>query len=192
MAAPRSMHYITDEKGLITVPLVIYDHYAKDTVYSCWVNVHHNDYQKLAQEIKLPKDSLEKGYIKSIRLQKMSTVKLIEDQFDDLTGMISLKDFVKKDTIFLYKSQIKRAPSKISRHPSIKLVKLSENIFKLDLYGYDISHERHYKVQKLVKIKFKKRKVIIQIDGLKFQFYLKTLKSELEYGNEYRFMLIPR
>lgn len=192
MSAPRSMHYITDEKGLITVPLVILDNYSEDTVYSCWVNVHHNDYQKLAQEIKLTKDSLEKGYIKSIGLQKMSVVKLNEDQFDNLTGMISLKDFAKKDTLFLYQSHIKRAPPKISKHPSIKLVKLSENIFKLDLYGYDISHQRHYKEQKLVKIKLKKRKAIIQIDGLKFEFYLKTLKDKLEYGNEYRFMLILR
>jgi len=190
--APRSMYHVTDENGLIKVPLVIYDHYAKDTVYSCGVNVVHNDYQYLSQEIKLPKDSLKMDYVKTIRLQKMTPVKLIEDQFENLTGLISLNDLANKDTLFLYQSYIKPVPSALLGPTSIKLVKLSENIFRLDLYGYDNQVDRHYKLEKLVKIKLKKRKVTILLDGVKFKFYLKPLRGELEYGNEHRFMLIRR
>ena len=190
--APRAMYQNTDKKGLITVPLMIYDHYASDTTYSCHINIIHKDYQYLAQTIKLPSEKLEKDYIRTVKLKKMSTVKLIEEQFDNLTGLISLNDFANKDTLFLYQSYIKPVPTDLLGPSSIKLVKLSENIFKLDLYGYDKKTSRHYKLEKLVKIKLKKRKVIIKIDGIKFQFYLKTLRGELEYRDEYRFILVRR
>ena len=192
--APRSMYHITNEKGLINVNITRFNRFSLDTLFGCYVGVIYNDYKFLSDTLTIAKDSLKEVFTKVYKMQKMQKmqqIELDEEQFNNLTGIISLEDFVKKDTLFLYQSFMMTAPVPVGLSSnSIELVKLSKNIFKLDLYSSESSFAKH-RVEKLIQVNFlKKSKVTIEIDGVKFKFLLQTLQSQTQYGYTYRYMLI--
>ncbi|WP_107038103.1 hypothetical protein [Brumimicrobium mesophilum] len=188
--APSSMYHVTNEKGLINVNISILNPFSPDTLFGCYVGVVYNDYEFLSETLTIAKDTLKEDFTKIYKMQKMQPVELDEEQFNNLTGIISLEDFVKKDTLFLYQSFMMPAPIPMALgFNSIELIKLSKNTFKLDLYSSESSYAKH-RVEKLIQVNLKKSKVIIEIDGVKFKFLLQTLQSQTQYGYTYRYMLI--
>nr|WP_299203907.1 hypothetical protein [uncultured Brumimicrobium sp.] len=197
--APMPIHQITDEKGLINVNLTRSNPFSKDSIFGCYFWVNYQDYEFLYETLEIANDTLIDGLTQTYKIQKIQPTKLNDALFDNLSGLISLSDFAIKDTIFLYQSYSMpiRESSRAMAHSSIKLVRLRKDIFKIDVYGSELTSNIYgwedsfviNRTEKLIRINLKKRKIKIEIDGEKFKFFLHGLEVPTQNGNTYRYML---
>jgi|SRR5690554_3355495 len=198
--APISPQFVTDEKGLINVNLPRLNTFSKDTVFRGCFYVNYNDYEFLFKELEIVKDTINEDFTQVYEVRKIHPVKLDDALFNNLKGMISLSDFAFKDTIFLYQSYMfpKLESSRTMASSSIKLEKITNNIFKLDVYGSELStnvfgREDSFvinRTEKLIRVYLKKGKIEIEIDGITFKYFLHGLEVPTRNGNTHRYMLI--
>ena len=188
--APRTVRYVTHETGEIEVPLFFTPNFPNtDTTLGCFIDVVYEGYERFFQVFSLHNDSLKNDITITYQLKKIPISESISGEFNNLSALISLEDFVIKDTIYLYQTSDLSVPQGVK---SIQLTKLLDEIYKLDLYSRDLSTYQLSKAEKLIKVNSYDTSISITIDSIELEFYIKTLMTPLQFGYSFRYMLIRK
>jgi hypothetical protein len=183
------LYHMTNKEGEITINLVMHtlrkENSKIDTIYAFNVTVNDDGYETFFKNLEKSSGDLLKNDIEIFKLNTIYPAALTKTYFNDLVGIFSLEDINKKDTLVLY--EFEKINTQAGTH-LMSLIRFSKNKYRLLFYSNSFNSGEISEREEFVKIKLKKDKLTIRINGYNHEFCLNTLKG----NSEYRYILVRK